>query len=85
VPTIRLARLAVDSRFRGKGLGADLLVHALRTALRASTQVGAFAVEVDAKDAAAVAFYIHHGFTGLEDDSRHLYLSIRTARKALGG
>src|SRR5262249_45348602 len=40
VPAIHLGRLAVDQDFRGRGLGAILLFHALQTALILSESVG---------------------------------------------
>jgi GNAT superfamily N-acetyltransferase len=45
--------LPVDKRTRGHGLGEMLLVHALRSAQRASEVVGIYAVVVDAWDEAA--------------------------------
>ena len=46
VPVAHLGRLAVDRQFRGRGLGADLLIHALNTCLQISAQMGLYAVEV---------------------------------------
>lgn len=62
LPAARLGRLAVDARFRGRGLGAALLADAARRA--AGSEVAVFAMVVDAKDEAAAAFYRHHGFQG---------------------
>lgn len=60
VPVARLGRLAVDASYKGIKLGAALLWDAASRAAR--SEVMAFALVVDAKDATAEAFYEHHGF-----------------------
>ena len=84
VPMLHLARLAVDEKARGIGLGKRLLMHALRKALDAAEQIGVWGVEVVAKDEAARGFYAHYGFHALADDPLHLYISLKTVRKSLG-
>ena len=81
VPVVLLGRLAVDQSVRGRGLGALLLIDALRRSLEVSTQVGIRAVEVDAMDERARQFYLKYGFVSLVDDPRHLYLSMHVVRK----
>jgi GNAT superfamily N-acetyltransferase len=81
VPVVLIGRLAVDRRAQGQGLGALLLVDALRRALQISEQVGVRAVEVDAIDDAARAFYLKFGFRALRDDPRHLFLPMHEIRK----
>lgn len=44
----------------------------------------AFAVVVDAKDDAAVAFYMHHGFIAFASAPMTLYLPLAEAAKQLG-
>ena len=83
VPVIHLGRLAVDRTAAGMRLGETLLVEALRISLRASEAVGAFALEVVAKNEGARAFYGKYGFLSLEDDRLHLYISMETVRRAL--
>jgi ribosomal protein S18 acetylase RimI-like enzyme len=80
VPAVRLARLAVDAAFKGQGLGGALLADALARAAR--SEVAAFAMVVDAKDAAAVQFYLHHGFVPLQDQPEVLFLPLASAAKA---
>jgi GNAT superfamily N-acetyltransferase len=46
-----MGRLAVDQRFKGKGLGAALLAEALRRA--ATAEIAAYALVVDANDESA--------------------------------
>ena len=81
VPVLLIGKLAVDRRVQGQGLGALLLVDALRRALQISEQVGIRAVEVDAIDDAARKFYMKFGFRSLLDDPRHLFLTISEIRK----
>lgn len=79
VPTARLGRLAVDERFKGRGLGAALLWDAVERS--AASEIAAFALLVDAKDDGAAAFYRHHGFLTLSGDARALLLPLTTARR----
>ena len=81
VPVLLIGKLAVDRRAQGQGLGALLLVDALRRALQISEQVGIRAVEVDAIDDTARKFYLKFGFRSLLDDPRHLFLTISEIRK----
>lgn len=77
VPAALLGRLAVSKEWQGRGLGSSLLVDALLRTAR--TELGVFAMSVDAKDAAALRFYKHFGFTQLQDQGRRLMLPIATA------
>jgi GNAT superfamily N-acetyltransferase len=81
IPAVRIGRLAVDLKFRGKGLGAALLADSIHRVLLAPPAV--FALLVDAKDDQAVAFYRHHGFQPLASQPRTLFLSVATAEKTL--
>jgi len=81
VPVALIGRLAVDKSARGHGLGEMLLVHALRSAQRASEVVGIYGVVVDAWDEAARKFYLKYGFNELRDDRLHLYLSMKVIRQ----
>ncbi|MDR2014613.1 MAG: GNAT family N-acetyltransferase [Azoarcus sp.] len=78
VPAIRMGRLAVDRAYKGHGLGGALLVNALRRAT--NSEITAFALLVDAKDAQAAAFYRHHGFIELTDSPLRLFLPLATAQ-----
>ena len=84
VPVVLLARLAVDQAAQGQGLGALLLVDALRRCLSFADHLGIHAVEVDAVDEQAKAFYEKHGFVALQDNPLHLYLPVATIADALG-
>ena len=80
VPAALLGRLAVARDRHGQGLGAALLADAILRVSR--TELGVFAIVVDAKDAAATRFYQHHGFTALTGVARRLFLPIATALRA---
>ncbi len=84
VPVVLLARLAVDLSFHGRRLGEGLLLDALQRSLDLSAELGVHAVEVDAIDDSAAAFYRKYGFTPLVDQPLHLFLSMSTIEKALG-
>jgi len=58
--TLAAGSVAIDQSFQRRKLGAALLADAALRALR--SEVAVFALVVDAKDDAAVAFYRHHGF-----------------------
>ena len=78
VPAVRMGRLAVHRRFQGQGLGGVLVADALMRALRA--EIAAFALIVDAKDDAAVAFYQHYGFMGFGDNPRTIFLPLAAVK-----
>lgn len=82
VPIMLLARLAVDHKVKGSGLGAALLHDALARTLQAADIAGIRAVIVHAKDDEARRFYEHFDFDPSPTDSYHLYLLIKDLRKA---
>lgn len=79
VPTTLIGQLAVDQAFQGRGLGADLLIGAIRKAVEVSREVASAVIEVDALDEQARGFYENFGFRGLPDDKLHLYLPMAEA------
>ncbi|HEV2972600.1 MAG TPA: GNAT family N-acetyltransferase [Pirellulales bacterium] len=81
IQVVLLGRLAVSRTEQGQGLGSFLLIDALRRSLLLSEQIGVRAVEVVAIDDAARNFYIHFGFTPLEDDPNHLIMPIQAIRR----
>ena len=84
IPVILLARLAVDQSAQGKRLGEGLLLSALQLSLDLSRSLGAYAVEVDAIDGSAAAFYVNYGFVPLLDNPKRLYLPMASIQKVLG-
>jgi GNAT superfamily N-acetyltransferase len=84
LPVILPAHLAVDRSAQGSGLGRALLADALKRSLGLADRLGVHAVEVDAIDAAAKAFYQKFGFVPLLDNASHLYLPMVTIKSAFG-
>ena len=78
LPVTLVGRLAIDQSVKGQGRGAFLFMDALRRCALHAEQVAAMAVVVDAKDAAAVAFYAHFGFVALDATPTRLYIPMKT-------
>ena len=83
IPGYLLARLALDRRLQGQGLGSELLVDALERIVDAAQVGGGRLIVVDAMDDEAHAFYRRHDFVAVDGTSR-LYVKVATARAALG-
>jgi GNAT superfamily N-acetyltransferase len=83
IPGFLIGRLALDRSLRGKGLGTQLLLDALERVLDAADIAGGRLIAVDAVDADAERFYVHHGFQPIHDSAR-LVMKLATAREALG-
>lgn len=92
LPVLRLARLAVDRRAQGLGVGRSLLRHVLNLALDQRDTLGCIGVVTDAKPD-AVAFYARHGFEpleGIREGTLHggttaLFLALGAADQARSG
>lgn len=83
IPVAILGRLARDKRYRGKGLGLDLLNDALSRILVASKSIGVRAVLVHALDEEAIEFWKDNEFIECPVGSRTFYLPIETIVSAL--
>lgn len=70
LPATLLGRLAVDSSFKGQGIGTMILMDALKRSYDNLTTMASMAVIVDPLDEAAVAFYHHFGFILLPDSGK---------------
>jgi GNAT superfamily N-acetyltransferase len=81
IPVVILARLAVDRRWQGQGLGAFLLQDAIRRTLAIADQVGVLALLVHPLDDAAAAFYGRFGFSPSPLRERQLLLLLKDARR----
>jgi GNAT superfamily N-acetyltransferase len=87
LPLILLARLAVDRRFAGRGLGHALISEAFRISLRVADEVGCRCIITDAyRD--RISWYAKYGFVPIEGAAakgpQRMFLDIRTLRSALG-
>jgi GNAT superfamily N-acetyltransferase len=83
VPGFRLARLAVDRRFQGRGLGGQLLLAAGLRCLLASSEVGGVVLVIDAKSERAARWYSSYGAIPLTDAPLTLMLPLATMKAAL--
>jgi len=83
VPAFRLARLAVDLKVQGQGLGGQLLLSAGKRCLLASAEVGGVVMLIDAKNARVAAWYASYGALPLPDAPLSLLLPLTTVEGAL--
>ena len=83
IPAVLLARLAVDQTHQGMGLGAYLLLDALRISALVAERIGVRLVVVHALHEQAAAFYVHHGFSRFETAPLSLYLLMQDVSKTL--
>ena len=84
LPVVLLARLAVDRREQGRGLGKALLRDALLRISAAADTIGVRAVLVHAIDKEARDFYRRFGFEESPLDEFHLMLLMKDLRKSGG-
>jgi GNAT superfamily N-acetyltransferase len=84
VPCFLLARLAVAQSERGQGLGRFLLLDAFARCLRVAREVAFRAIEVEAIDDQAAAFYAKYGFLPFPGNPHHLALPLETVEEVLG-
>lgn len=83
VPGFRLARLAVDRRWQGRGIGGQLLLAAGRRCLLAAAEVGGVVLVIDAKNERVAAWYASYGAVPLLDAPLTLLLPLATLEAAL--
>lgn len=85
IPIILLARLAVDQREQGQGIGSALLKDALLRAYAGAEIIGGRAILVHAIDDEAAAFYRRYGFEQCPGMELHLMLLMKDLRASLRG
>jgi len=78
VPGFRLARIAIDLRWQGQGLGGQLLVAAARRCLRAAVEVGGVVLIIDAKNDRAARWYTSYGAVPLSNKALTLVMPLAT-------
>lgn len=76
IPMILLGRLAVDTRYTGKGIGRALVNDALQRALQAADIIGVRGVLVDALSPTAKVFWESVGFQASGLDPMKLMVRI---------
>lgn len=80
IPTTLIGRLAIDERYKNKGIGKLLLVDALKRSYILSKSIGSFAVVADPLDQDAEAFYTKYGFIKLPDSGK-MFLAMNTIKQ----
>jgi GNAT superfamily N-acetyltransferase len=83
IPVTLLARLAIDKREQGKGLGPALLKNALQRIEQAAEIIGIRAVLVHAIDQEARTFYKKFDFEESAVNDLHLMLLMKDLRASL--
>ena len=76
IPAVILARMAVDEKYRGSGLGSALLQSAIETTMAAARTIGIACLLVHAMDEGARSFYLHFDFEPSPTDPLHLFLRL---------
>jgi GNAT superfamily N-acetyltransferase len=84
IPAILLARLALDRRLHGEGLGAQLLVDAVGRAVDAVRLAGGRFIVVDALHDRAAGFYLRFGFQEGPEVPLRLVMKASDAAASLG-
>lgn len=83
MPAALLGRLAVHKNAQRKGFGEQLLADAVARVLEVAQDIGCVGLVVDAKDAAAVAFYKKYSFTIVgEGQPSRMFVPVTTLRAA---
>jgi len=83
VPVMILARLAVEQRAQGQGLGKALLKDALLRTVEAAEIAGIRALLVHAKDRSAKDWYEQFDFEPSPTDEYHLFLLMKDVKALL--
>ncbi len=78
VPGFRLARIAIDLRWQGHGLGGQLLAAAARRCLRAAAEAGGVVLIIDAKNGRAARWYASYGAVPLSQRPLTLVMPLAT-------
>jgi GNAT superfamily N-acetyltransferase len=85
VPIMLLARLAVDRRWQGQGVGKALLKDAMHRTLQAADIAGIRAFAIHAKDEEARSFYEKFDFISSPTDPMHLFVLLKDVRRIIEG
>jgi GNAT superfamily N-acetyltransferase len=75
IPVILFGMLGVDDRFKGRGLGRQLLLDAVHQAQRIANELGAKALLVESATDDAITFYKKCGFEPIKDMS-HMFAKL---------
>ena len=70
IPAVLLGMMGVDEKYKGLGLGAQLLRDAILNSMKIAELAGARALVVDPTGDDAASFYRHFGFSEIKGTSR---------------
>jgi GNAT superfamily N-acetyltransferase len=85
IPVVILARLAVASRYQGRGIGTAMLRDAIRRTLGIAEQAGIRALLTHPSDDEAARFYRRFGFMPSPLREQQWLLLLKDARRVLAG
>jgi GNAT superfamily N-acetyltransferase len=83
IPVVLLARLAVERKYHGRGIGSDLLRDAMIRTVAASDLIGGRALVVHAKNPAVTDWYMRYNFEQSPVKPLHLMLLMKDLRAFL--
>ncbi|PJG83335.1 GNAT family N-acetyltransferase [Caviibacterium pharyngocola] len=83
LPLFTLARLAVDKKYQGKGLGGQLLLKAAKRCFAVSAQVGGIGLFIEAKNQDGANWYRLFGGVPLIDEPCALILPFSSLNAVL--
>jgi GNAT superfamily N-acetyltransferase len=83
LPCLLLGQLAVDARYKGRGVGVAMAAHALERTGESADLTGGRAVLVNAVDEEAARFWRSRGFVPSPSDSFQLLRSLPDIRVSL--
>lgn len=81
IPCVRIARLGVDKKYQGKGVGRYLIKECFLRILAISRTIGVYLIIVDAKES-STGFYEHYGFNLLKKDSLTYFIKLSVVETA---
>jgi predicted N-acetyltransferase YhbS len=85
IPVVLLGQLAVDNDFQSRGYATSLILFALRSALRASEEIGCVGVVTHPLDDIVHGFYKRWGFDDLPFDPRRaMIVRMSELRRIIG-
>ena len=70
-PSMLIGQFAVDKTYQGRGVGKELLFHAIGKAIEFSSEIGILAIRVDANSQRARDFYLKYGFKDYENNAQN--------------
>jgi len=83
IPAVKLARIAVAKNHQRQGIGALMMIDAIKRVMSVSENLGITGFFVDAKDSEAKAWYDQYGFMELPDNPLELFLPISTLKELI--